>query len=88
MKDKYLLILFLLTLGLPGLAFTMVQEGQNDTDTLDLQERDIPVLTLSISDIEGEEDSHDISSGLAPAKVRWPQCGNDIGRYVSVFNYS
>ncbi len=67
MKEKIIGIILLLMFSAPVFALRGMEEEQQPTDTLarnEQTEREIPVLTLSISDIEGEEDSHDISSLL------------------------
>lgn len=67
MKIKLLLILlFMVVLFCSGHAFAQTDD-EVPADTLDIDEhdeRDIPVISISIDDLEGDAESHDISSLL------------------------
>jgi len=65
MKKHVLLTLsFLFAIFLAGHAQYLPDEEADTLDVDDREDRDIPIMTISIDDIEGEEESHDISSLL------------------------
>ena len=46
------------------LAKTIIVFGQTDTTTVAATEEFIPIITLSVTDFEGDEEVHDISGLL------------------------
>ncbi len=65
MNKHFLLTLaFLFAIFFAGHAQYLPDEEADTLDVDDREDRDIPILTISIDDLEGDEESHDISSLL------------------------